>query len=107
MIIQLSFAIHNLCKIVFPTPNSGKIIGMQREATESADDPDIIVVDKEHTEWDFKPWLQEKTNDIRVAYESLLDRFFDIVKKHQLWWNSPKNRIILSTGQFGQHNSSM
>ena len=75
LMIQLALSIQNLCKVVFPTPSSGEIIGMPREATESADDPDVIVVDKEHPEWDFKPWLQEKANNIRQAFEGLLEYY--------------------------------
>ena len=75
LMIQLSLSIQNFCRIALPTPSSGEIIGMPREATESADDPDVIVVDKVRPEWDFKPWLQEKTNNVRQAYEGLLEYY--------------------------------
>ena len=69
--IQLSLSVQNLCKIAFPTPASAGFFEMPKEA----DDPDAIVVDKENPSWDFKPWFQEKTNNIRQAFEGLLEYY--------------------------------
>ena len=97
MMIQLSLSLQNLCKVVFPTPSSAEIIGMPREATSSADDPDIIVMDKEHLQWDFKPWLQEKTNDVRLGFEGLLEYYEKDPKELKL---APGARV--SSEQFVQ-----
>ena len=75
IMIQLALSVQNLCKIAFPTPASAEFFGMPKEATSAADDPDVIVVDKENPSWDFKPWFQEKTNNIRPAYEGLLEYY--------------------------------
>ena len=75
MMVQLTLSVQNLCKIAFPTPSSAEFFGMPKEATDAADDPDVIMVDSERPEWDFKPWFQEKTNNIRQAFESLLEHY--------------------------------
>ena len=75
VMVQLTLSVQNLCKIAFPTPSSAEFFGMPKEATDAADDPDVIVVDSERPEWDFKPWFQEKTNNIRQAFESLLEDY--------------------------------
>ena len=55
LMIQLSLSVQNLCKVAFPIPASAEFFGMAKEATSAADDPDVIVVDKENPNWDFKP----------------------------------------------------
>ena len=75
LMIQLTLSVQNLCKIAFPTPASAEFFGMPKEATDAADDPDVIVVDKENPDWDFKPWFQEKTNNIREGYQDLLEYY--------------------------------
>ena len=73
LMIQISLSVQNLCKIAFPIPASAEFFGMPKEATDAADDPDVIVVDKENPNRDFKPWFQEKTNNIREGYQELLE----------------------------------
>ena len=75
LMIQLSLSVQNLCKVAFPIPASAEFFGMAKEATSAADDPDVIVVDKENPDWDFKPWFQEKTNNIREGYQDLLEYY--------------------------------
>lgn len=75
LMIQISVSVQNLCKIAFPTPASAEFFEMPKEATDAADDPDVIVVDKENPSWDFKPWFQEKTNNIKQAFEGLLEYY--------------------------------
>ncbi|GAH41773.1 unnamed protein product, partial [marine sediment metagenome] len=65
LMIQLTLAVQSLCSIAFPTPGSAEFFGMPKEATEAADNPDVIVVDRDHPKWDFKPWFQEKVNNIK------------------------------------------
>lgn len=73
--IQLSFAIQNIRQIATPALSSGQIHGLPKEMTEAADEPVILVVDKEHPNWDFFPWFYEKFHTIEKAHERLLEYY--------------------------------
>ena len=75
LMIQLTLSVQNLCKIALPTPGSAEFFGMPKEATEAADNPDVIVVDIEHPNWDFRPWFKQKVNNIKQAFEGLLEYY--------------------------------
>jgi len=75
LMIPLALSVQNLCKIAFPTPGSAEFFGMPKEATEAADNPDVIVVDTEHPNWDFRPWFKQKVNNIKQAFEGLLEYY--------------------------------
>ena len=75
LMIQLTLTVQNLRGIAFPTPASAEFFGMPKEATEAADNPDVIVVDRDHPNWDFRPWFKEKANNIRQAFEGLLEYY--------------------------------
>jgi hypothetical protein len=75
LMIKLSLSVQHLCNIAFPTPASAEFFGMPRENTEASDKPDVIVYDNDHPQWDFKPWFQEKVNNIRQGFEGLLEYY--------------------------------
>ena len=75
LMIQLAHAVQNLCRIALPAPSSAEFFGMPKEATEAADNPDVIVVDKDHPDWDFRPWFKGKINSIRDGFEGLLENY--------------------------------
>lgn len=75
LMIKLTLAVQSLCSIAFPNPSSAEFFGMPKEATEAADNPDVIVVDRDHPKWDFKPWFQGKVNNIKAAFEGLLEYY--------------------------------
>ena len=39
----------------------------------AADDPDVIVVDRENPSWDFRPWFGEKSGVLKEAVNKLMD----------------------------------
>ena len=75
LMIKLALSVQNLTKIPFPAIGSGEFFGLEKENTDAADEPDIIVVDRENPQWDFKPWFADKTNNIKQAYEQLLENY--------------------------------
>ena len=72
LMIRLALSVQNLTKIAFPAIGSGEFFGLDKENT---DEPDVIVADRENPQWDFKPWFAEKTNNIKQAYEALLENY--------------------------------
>ncbi len=74
-IVKMALAVQQICSIAFPTPGSAEFFGMPKEATEAADNPDILVVDIEHPNWDFRPWFKGKINSLRDGFEGLLENY--------------------------------
>lgn len=68
----MTISAENIVGLVYPIPNTGEIHGLPKEATMSEDDPDVIVVDKEHPQWDFKAWFGEKSGALKVAVNKLM-----------------------------------
>ncbi len=75
LMIQLTLAVQNLCSIAFPASSSGEFFGLPKEATEAADNPDVIVVDKDNPKWDFRPWFKGKINNLKNGFEGLLEYY--------------------------------
>ena len=97
LMIQLTLTVQNICGIAFPTPGSAEFFGMPKEATEAADNPDVIVVDKDHPNWDFRPWFKQKANNIKHACEGLLEYYEKNPNEIKLASNSgmtPKEFIL-------------
>jgi len=74
-IVKMTLALKQIYSLAFPAPGSGEFHGLPREATEAADNPDILVVDIEHPHWDFGPWFREKVNMIKGAFDDLLQYY--------------------------------
>ena len=75
LIVRITLAVQNICGIAFPTPGSAEFFGAPRECTEAANKPNVIVVDREHLDWDFKPWFKEKVNNIKQGFEGLIEYY--------------------------------
>ena len=75
LMIKLALSVQNLSKIPFPAIGSGEFFGLPKENTDAADEPDIIVVDRDNPNWDFRPWFAEKTNKIKQGFEGLLENY--------------------------------
>ena len=71
-LIQMTLASQYLVGLVFSIPNAGEIHGLPREATQAADEPDVIVVDKEQPQKDFKSWYGEKSGILKDAVHRLM-----------------------------------
>lgn len=72
-LIKMAVSSQRIIDLVFPIPNSGEIHGLPREATLLGDEPDIIVVDRDHPEWDFMPWFSEKSGALKTAINDLME----------------------------------
>lgn len=88
LMIRLAFSVQNLTKIAFPSIGSGEFFGLDKANTDAADEPDIVVFDRENPKWDFKPWFAEKSNNIKRAYEELLENYETDISKVVLAPNS-------------------
>ncbi len=75
LMIKLALSVQNLSRIAFPAIGSGEFFGLPKENTDAVDEPDIIVVDRDNPNWDFRPWFAEKTNKIKHAFEGLLENY--------------------------------
>jgi hypothetical protein len=71
-LVKLSVASQRIIDLILPIPSSGEIFGLPKEATEAADDPDVLIVDKENTNYDFRPWFAEKTGALKSAINKLM-----------------------------------
>lgn len=58
--VRLTLLMQGLREIVSPTPSTGEIHGLPKEATSGASRPEPIPTHTERPEWDFQPWLREK-----------------------------------------------
>ena len=97
LIIQITLAVQNLCGIAFPTPGSAEFFGAPKECTEAADKPDVIVVDRDHLDWNFKPWFKQKVNNIKQGFEGLIEYYEkdpDELKLSPNYEKSPKEFIV-------------
>jgi hypothetical protein len=74
-LVAMAVASENIIELVFPLPNAGEIHGLPREATILGDEPDIIVIDREHPQWDFRPWFSEKSGALKIAINELMEIF--------------------------------
>ena len=72
-LVAMAVASQNIIELVFPLPNAGEIHGLPREATILRDEPDIIVIDREHPQWDFRPWFSEKSGALKTAINELME----------------------------------
>ena len=54
-LVRMNLSAQKIIDLVFPIPTAGQIHGLPKEATQAADEPDVIVVDKEH--WKSKIFL--------------------------------------------------
>ncbi len=88
LMIKLALSVQNLTKIAFPSIGSGEFFGLDKAATDAADEPEVVVVDRENPTWDFKPWFLEKTNSIKQAFEDLLVNYEVDISKVVLAPNS-------------------
>ncbi len=75
-IVRMTFAVQQIYRLAFPTPGS-------------ADNPDILVVDIEHPNWDFKPWFREKVEMIEDAFDDLLQYYEKDLNEFKLPPNNP------------------
>ena len=72
-LVRMHLSAQKIIGLVFPIPNAGEIHGLPKEATMAADDPDVIVVDRENPNWDFRPWFGEKSGVLKEAVNKLMD----------------------------------
>ncbi len=84
ILIQLAYAIQKLRKIINPALSTGEIHGLPKDPER----PDVLVVDLDRPNWDFKPWLQEKFSTVEGAYESVLENYEMDLSSLQLAPNS-------------------
>ena len=61
-IVKMTLAVQQTYSLAFPT-------------LEEADNSDILVVDIEHPQWDFKPWFREKVDRIKEPFDDLLQYY--------------------------------
>lgn len=79
----------NNCDTAKPTIRKEQVrLKIPKECTEVADNPDVIVVDRDHPNWDFRPWFKEKTNNIKEAFEGLLEYYEKDPNEFKLATNS-------------------
>ena len=90
-IVKMALAVQQICSIAFPTPGSAEFFGMPKEATEAADNPDILVVDIEHPNWDFGPWFREKVERIKEPFDDLLQYYEKDLNEFKVAPNNPLN----------------
>ena len=70
---------------------------MPNEFTEVAEKPNVIVVDRDHLDWDFKPWFKEKVNSIKQGFEGLIEYYEkdpDELKMSSDYEKTPKEFIV-------------
>jgi len=72
-LVRMHLSAQKIIDLVFPIPNAGQIHGLPKEATMAEDEPDVIVVDREHPQWDFKAWFGEKSGALKEAVNKLMD----------------------------------
>lgn len=70
--IKLALSVQNLSKIVFPAIGAGDFFGLTKENTDAAD---ILIVDRDNPDQDSSPWFAEKTNNLKQAFEGLLENY--------------------------------
>jgi hypothetical protein len=76
-LIQMIVASQKILDLVFPIPNAGQIHGLPKEATLLGDELDILAIDKDNPNWDFKPWFSEKSGALKKAINELLETLED------------------------------
>mgnify|MGYP006288445511 FL=1 len=69
----MNLSSQKIIDLVFPIPNAGQIHGLPKEATKARYEADVIVVDREHPSWDFRPWFGEKSGSLKEAVNKLMD----------------------------------
>jgi hypothetical protein len=74
-LVRISVASQRLTDLVFPLPSAYEIHGIPREAFQSEEEPNVLVVDRDHPQWDFMPWFKEKICRVQNAVNSLLGDF--------------------------------
>jgi len=72
-LIKMNLSAQKIIDLVFPIPNVGIIHGLPKEATRAADEPEVVVADRDHPEWDFKAWFGEKSGGLKKAVNNLMD----------------------------------
>lgn len=72
-LVIVSVASQKLMDLVLPIPSSGEIHGLPKEATTLGIEPDVLIVNKDKPEWDFKPWFTEKVSAMKDAVNRLLE----------------------------------
>lgn len=72
MFVRLTLLTRGLRELVYPTPSSGEIHGLPREATDGASKPEPIATHTERPDWDFQPWLTEKVLAMSKAMDLLI-----------------------------------
>lgn len=73
ILILLLHAVQRIAKVIFPAIGAGEFFDLPKEATDAADNPEVIIVDRENPDWDFRPWFFEKFNMVKRASEELLE----------------------------------
>ena len=72
-LVMMSVSSQRIVDLVSPLPSTGEIIGLPEEATKFGDELDVLIVDKDNPNWDFRPWFTEKSTVIRDSVNKLLD----------------------------------
>jgi hypothetical protein len=72
-LVAMTVASQKIINLIFPLPSTGEIHGLPKEAVMLGDEPDIIVIDREHPQWDFRPWFSEKSGALKTAVEDLME----------------------------------
>ncbi len=61
-IVKMTLAVQQTYSLAFPTP-------------EEFEDSEILVVDIDHPNWDFKPWFREKVDRIKEPFDDMLQYY--------------------------------
>ena len=107
MVVQLVCSTQSIRKIVLPALSSGEIHGLPREATEAAEEPDVMIVNKEQPDWDFRPWFYEKFGSFQRGLEALIGAYEIDLSKLQLAPNSGMTPLQYIVDQMKYHLKTM
>jgi hypothetical protein len=107
IVVQLVYAIQSISKIILPALSTGEIQGLPREATEAAEEPDVMIVNKEQPDWDFRPWFYEKFGSVQRGIEGLIGAYETDLSKLQLAPNSGMTPLQYIVDQLKYHLRTM
>lgn len=107
IVVKLVFSTQSIRKIVLPALSSGEIHGLPREATEAAEEPDVMIVNKEQPDWDFRPWFYEKFGSVQRGIEGLIGAYETDLSKLQLAPNSGMTPLQYIVDQLKYHLRTM
>ncbi len=72
-LVRMSVASQKVIDLILPIPSAGEIAGLPKEATQLGDEIDVLIVDKENPNWDFRPWFAEKAGRLKKAINKVIN----------------------------------